>query len=186
MAKLFFRWGSMGAGKSLAIISVAHNYSRIGQKTKVFTTALDDRFGKGVVASRIGVSIPAEIFTPDTVFTPELVGDVSCVLVDESHFLNKRQIIELHKIAAIHKIPVICYGLRTDYMGNAFEGSAALGATADSLEELKSVCQCGRRANFNIRIDSHGKRIRSGEQIHIGGDDSYQQACSTCFYQEDV
>lgn len=173
----------MSAGKSLAIISVAHNYSRIGQKTKVFTAALDDRFGTGVVASRIGVSIPAEVFTPETVFSPQLIGDVDCVLVDESHFLNARQVKELHRIAALHKIPVICYGLRTDFLGNAFEGSAALGVTADSLDELKSVCRCGRRANFNIRIDASGNRVRSGEQIQIGGDDSYQQACSTCFYE---
>lgn len=185
-AKLFYRHGCMGSGKSLALLSVSENYARIGQKVKVYTTAMDNRFGEGVVASRIGISVPAELFNNETVFSIDAVGhDVFAVLVDECQFLNSRQVGELHRIAAIHGKPVLAYGLRSDFRGQAFEGSAALAITADKVEELTTICQCGGRANFNIRLNAEGERVRDGEQIQIG-DAQYRAACSPCFYTEDA
>lgn len=186
-AKLFWRYGSMGAGKSMALLSVAHNYERINLTTKIYTAALDNRFGTAIVASRMGISRPAETFTADTVFDIQSVGSkVACVLVDESQFLSSAQVRQLHQIAAVHGVPVICYGLRTDFKGEAFAGSAALGVLADQIEELKSICDCGRKASFNMRIGSNGQRQRDGAQIEIGGDASYRQRCAVCFYTEDV
>lgn len=180
-AKLIYRHGCMGASKSLQVISVFENYKRIGQKVKVYTTALDNRFGQGVVASRAGLSIPAELFNEDTVFSIDAVGDAAAVLVDECHFLNTRQVRELHQIAALHGKPVMAYGLRSDFRGMAFEGSAALAIQADKCEEIVTVCHCGRRANFNIRLDAAGNRVRDGQQVLIG-DAQYRAVCSTCFY----
>jgi thymidine kinase len=185
MAKLWWRYGSMGAGKSIALISVAHNYERIGQKAAIFTAAIDNRFGTGKVTSRIGVSRDALTFHDNTEFTFDLVGhDVACCLVDEAQFLTIEQVKQLHKIAAINDVPVICFGIRTDFMGNGFEGALALGVMADRIEELKTVCGCGKKATFNIRLDESGKRVRNGEQVQIGGDDTYRQACPVCFYSE--
>ncbi len=174
----------MGAGKSAALLLVAHNYDCIGRASKTFTSALDDRFGVSVVASRMGISRPAEVFTKDTVFDINaLEPGLACVLVDEAQFLTTEQVRQLHRIAAVHGVPVICFGIRTDFLGNAFEGAAALGVIADQIEELKSVCKCGKKASFNIRLDGEGRRVRDGEQIQIGGDSTYQQACAGCFYK---
>jgi thymidine kinase len=174
----------MGAGKSAALLLVAHNYDCIGRTSKTYTSALDDRFGVSVVASRMGISRPAEVFTTETVFDiASLEQGIACVLVDEAQFLTSVQVSQLHRIAALHGVPVICFGLRTDFRGNGFEGSAALGVIADQIEELKSVCKCGKKASFNIRLDSSGQRVRDGEQIQIGGDATYQQACAACFYR---
>ncbi len=185
-SKLFYRHGCMGSGKSLALLAVAENYKRIGQKVKVYTTAMDYRFGEGVVASRAGMSIPAELFNNETVFSIDAVGhDVAAVLVDECQFLTRDQVVALGRIAALHGKPVIAFGLRSDFRGEAFTGSAALAILADKVEELTTICPCGRRANFNIRLDAEGKRVRDGEQIQIG-DAQYRAACSTCFYTEDA
>jgi thymidine kinase len=181
MSKLFWRYGSMASGKSLALLGVAHNYERTGQKAHIYTTAMDNRFGEGVVASRIGISRPAELFTKDTVFSVESLPEGTvCVLVDESQFCTKEQIKQLHKIAALGNIPVIAFGLRSDYRGDGFEGSMALGIYADEITELKSVCDCGKKASFNMRVDSDGNRVREGEQVVIG-DACYVQKCPVCF-----
>jgi thymidine kinase len=185
MAKLFWRYGSMGAGKSVALLSVAYNYERIGQKSVIFTTALDDRFGVGKVASRMGISREAVTFTRDTSFGKSNIPfDTACILVDEAQFLTKMQVQELHKIAQLGSIPVICYGLRTDFQGEAFEGSAALGVLADDMEELKMVCKCGSKATMNIRMNGEGKRVFAGDQVDIGADGKYEASCPACFYKE--
>jgi len=186
MAKLFWRYGSMGAGKTAALLSVAYNYSRIGRAVAIYTAALDNRFGEGVVASRMGTSRPAELFTPCTVFdTANLANDVACVLIDEAQFLSTRQVGELHRMAALGNIPVIAFGLRSDFRGEAFEGAAALATVADEIEELKTVCACGRKATFQIRMDEAGKRVRDGDQVQIGGDAQYRQTCAACFYSDE-
>lgn len=187
VAKLFFRYGSMGAGKSAALLLVAHNYDRIGQKSKTFTSALDNRFGDSLVASRMGISRNAEVFNSNTIFDISTIGEgIRCVLVDEAQFLTTPQVVQLHRLAAVHGVPVICFGLRTDFLGVAFEGSAALGVLADQIEELKSVCACGKKASFNVRFDAEGNRVRDGAQIQIGGEDTYQQACPVCFYGDNL
>jgi thymidine kinase len=177
----------MGAGKSAALLLVAHNYDCIGQQSKTYTSALDDRFGESVVASRMGISRVAHAFNRDTVFDLDTVGEgIRCVLVDEAQFLTTTQVVQLHRLAALHGVPVICFGLRTDFRGVAFEGSAALGVIADQIEELKSVCTCGKKASFNVRFDADGNRVKDGAQIQIGGNATYQQACAACFYGDSL
>lgn len=183
MAKLFFRYSAMGAGKSLALLSVAHNYETLGQKVAIFTSGLDYRDGKGVVSSRIGVRRAAQTFDEATVFGADAFNGVSCVLVDEAQFCTYSQIQQLHRIAALHSIPVICYGLRTDFRGQPFEGSTALAVLADELEELKTVCACGRKASFNVRVNESGERVTDGPQVQIGGDATYRAVCPACFYR---
>lgn len=184
MAKLFWRYGTMSAGKSVALLSVAHNYDENGMAVRIYTSHFDDRFGKGVVASRIGLSRPAELFTKETVFGLGMFSGINCLLVDEAQFLTYEQVVQLHKIASIDSIPVICFGIRTDFLGNGFEGSIALGVLADQIEELKQVCSCGKKATMNIRIDNQGKRIGSGEQVQIGGNECYKPKCPVCFYSD--
>jgi thymidine kinase len=187
MSKLFWRYGAMGSGKSLALIGVAHNYERIGQRAAIFTAKLDTRLAVGVVGSRLGVSRPALTFDEHTRFTPEALSEVicgvSCVLVDEAQFLSRQQVVDLHRLASKHGVPVICYGLRTDFRGHPFEGGAWLGALADVMEELRTVCDCGSRASFNMRVDDQGRRIRDGQQVAIGGDAMYRAKCPDCFYE---
>jgi thymidine kinase len=183
MAKLFWRYGAMAAGKTLALLGVAHNYERLGRSVLIYTAAIDDRYGEGVVGTRLGIQRPARTFTRDTVFAPEdIPADTACILFDEAQFLTRAQVLQLHRLAVLHGFPVICYGLRSDFMGQAFEGAAALATLADQIEELKTVCACGRKASFNIRVDAEGRRIQEGEQIHIGGDAQYIAACPHRFY----
>lgn len=183
MAKLFWRYGAMAAGKTLALLGVAHNYERLGRSVVIYTAQLDDRFGEGVVGTRLGLQRPARTFAPTTVFSAaDLPAGTACLLFDEAQFLTTAQVRQLHQIAVLHGVPVICYGLRTDFLGNGFEGAAALGLLADQVEELKTVCGCGRKASFNIRVDGEGRRVREGEQVQIGGDASYHAACPHQFY----
>lgn len=185
MAKLFWRYGAMAAGKTLALMGVAHNYERLGRSVLIYTARLDDRFGEGMVGTRLGLQRPARTFAPDTVFDArDIPTDTACVLFDEAQFLTTAQVKELHRIAVLHGVPVICYGLRTDFQGNGFEGAAALGLMADQIEELKTVCVCGRKASFNVRVDAEGRRVREGEQVSIGGDAQYHAACPHSFYTD--
>src|SRR5262245_48327927 len=127
MAKLFWRYGAMAAGKTLALLGVAHNYERLGRSVLIYTAQLDDRFGEGMVGTRLGLQRPARTFAPAMVFEPkDIPADTACVLIDEAQFLTPAQVRELHRIAVLHGVPVICYGLRTDFQGNGFEGAAAL------------------------------------------------------------
>ena len=184
-SKLYYRWAAMNAGKSTQLLQVAHNYAERGMGVTIYTSGLDTRSGLGKVGSRLGVSRDAMTFDAATVFCKELVGaDSRCVLVDEAQFLKDAQVRQLHRLAHTEGVPVIAYGLRTDFRGVPFEGSSALLAIADDLEELKTICTCGRKATLNIRIDAEGRRVRDGEQVSIGGNDSYRSVCGRCFYLE--
>lgn len=171
----------MNAGKSTAMLQVAHNYEEQGQAVRLYTAAIDDRFGVGQVTSRLGPQRQVEVFGPDTDFLA-IIPKVACLLIDESQFLSPAQVRQLHQLAQVKGVPVICYGLRTDFRGEPFPGSSYLLALADDLEELKNICSCGKKATMNIRLDQDGKRVKEGEQISIGGNESYRQACGRCFY----
>jgi thymidine kinase len=186
MAKLHFRYAAMNAGKSTALLQVAHNYEERGMKVRLFTAALDTRAGKGVIASRLGIAREAETFGADTEFVRNhLDGDIACLLIDEAQFLTPEQVRQLHRLAHVDGIPVICYGLRSDFRAEAFAGAAALLTLADDIEEMKSVCACGRKATLNLRIDARGQRVREGEQVFIGGNERYRAICPSCFYKDD-
>ncbi|HEY9084494.1 MAG TPA: thymidine kinase [Candidatus Tyrphobacter sp.] len=185
MAKLYFRYSAMNAGKSTALLQVAHNYGEHGKAVWIFTSALDDRYGTGIVTSRLGPQRGAWTYDERDDFYERLVDakEVACVLVDEAQFLTPDQVRQLHRAAHSLGIPVICYGLRSDFLGEPFPGSAYLLTLADSIEELKTVCSCGRKATMNVRIDADGERITQGEQIAIEGEHRYIQVCGSCFYR---
>lgn len=178
----------MNAGKSTALLQVAHNYEENGRRVRIYTSAIDDRGRIGHVSSRLGPQRKVEIFDAQTDFGADLRShrDVSCVLVDEAQFLLPAQVRELHRIAHVWNIPVICYGIRSDFQGEPFPGSAYLLTLADSLEEVKNICNCGKKATMNVRVDERGKRVTQGEQIAIEGSGSgharYVQMCGSCFY----
>jgi thymidine kinase len=171
----------MNAGKSTALLQVAHNYEEQGQKVQLYTAAIDDRYGVGLITSRLGPHRQVDIFDANTNFL-DRAPTVSCVLVDEAQFLSTVQVQQLHQLAQVRGVPVICYGLRSDFRGEPFPGSAFLLALADDIEEIKNICTCGKKATMNIRVDAEGRRIKEGEQVSIGGNESYRQACGRCFY----
>jgi len=184
MAKLYFRFSAMNAGKSTALLQVAHNYEEHGRTVLLFTSALDNRYGVGTVTSRLGPQRNALSFDASLDFYQWLsdAPEVSCVLVDEAQFLTPEQVRQLHRAAHVLGIPVICYGIRSDFQGEPFPGSAYLLTLADSIEELKTICACGKKATMNVRIDASGRRITIGEQIAIEGETRYIQQCAQCFY----
>ena len=185
MSKLYFRYAAMNAGKSTALLQAAYNYEERGMKVRLFTAAHDDRAGNGVISSRLGLQRNADTFGPDTVFSREhLASDVACLLIDEAQFLTPVQVRQLHRLAHTGSVPVLCYGLRGDFRGEPFPGSALLLTLADDLEEMKSVCACGRKAQLNMRIDAQGRRVVQGEQVLIGGNERYRAVCPSCFYSE--
>ncbi len=186
MAKLYFYFASMNAGKSTVLLQSSFNYRERGMATLLFTAALDDRAGVGMIASRIGLSAPAQLFEPGLDLFAAVAdargrGPVDCVLVDEAQFLTKAQVWQLAQVADELGIPVLCYGLRTDFLGQLFEGSATLLAIADVLSEMKAVCHCGRKATMNMRIDSAGRAVTTGQQTEIGGNDRYVALCRRHF-----
>ena len=186
MAKVYFYYSAMNAGKSTVLLQSSYNYQERGMNTLVFAPALDTRFGAGKVTSRIGLSAPARAFsqTDDLLaLTREALEKqpLSCVLVDEAQFLTKAQARQLTDIADTLRIPVLCYGLRTDFQGNLFEGSQWLLAWADNLIELKTVCHCGAKATMVLRLDASGKPAKHGAQIEIGGNDRYVSVCRRHF-----
>ena len=186
MAKLFFRYSAMNAGKSTSLLQIAYNYEEQNQRVQLYTAGIDDRLGVGVISSRLGLQRQAAIFDANTDFWAALQGEQSlaCVLIDESQFLSPEQVRQLHRIAHGRNIPVICFGLRSDFQGQPFPGAAHLLTLADDLEEIKTICGCGRKATMNIRVDDNGQRVREGEQVEIGGNNRYQQVCARCFYAE--
>ena len=181
MAKLYFRYSAMNAGKSTALLQVAHNYEEQGQKVMLYTAAIDNRYGVGHITSRLGPQRQVDVFDAATDFLASAPA-VSCVLVDGAQFMSREQVVQLHQLAQVRGVPVICYGLRSDFRGDPFPGSAYLLALADDIEEIKNICTCGKKATMNIRVDAEGRRIREGEQVSIGGNESYRQACGRCFY----
>jgi thymidine kinase len=185
MAKLYFYYASMNAGKSTNLLQAAFNYAERGMATMLWTAAIDTRDGQGI-ASRIGLEREAHLFTPDTdlwarVDAAHRVGPLACVLVDEAQFLQPEQVWQLARVADEGGIPVLCYGLRTDFRGELFPGSAALLGIADSLVELKAVCHCGRKATMNLRVDADGAAVKAGAQTEIGGNDRYVALCRRHF-----
>lgn len=175
----------MNAGKSTALLQVAHNYEENGRRVRIYTAAIDDRNGIGHVTSRLGPQRKVEMYDSHTNFAEDLRThrDLSCVLVDEAQFLSPDQVRDLHRIAHVWNMPVICYGIRSDFLGEPFPGSSYLLTLADSLEEVKNICSCGRKATMNVRVDSNGKRITTGDQIAIEGTTHrYIQMCGSCFY----
>ena len=186
MAKLYFYYASMNAGKSTNLLQADFNYRERGMATMLFTAAIDDRFAAGTIASRIGLSAPATMFDATTdlaacVRDRHTAAPLACVLVDEAQFLTATQVDQLAALADRHGIPVLAYGLRTDFRGALFEGSARLLALADSLIEIKSVCDCGRKATMNLRVDANGRAIAEGRQTEIGGNDRYVALCRRHF-----
>ncbi len=188
MAKLYFYYSAMNAGKSTALLQAAYNYQERGMKPLMLTPQLNMRDGVGRIASRIGLNATATAFSQtdsliELVRRSHFEAPVACVFVDEAQFLTRRQVQELGEIADDEHIPVLAYGLRTDFLGNLFEGSQHLLAWADVLTEIKTVCHCGRKATMVLRIDGQGKPVRSGEQIKIGGNESYVSVCRRHFKQ---
>jgi thymidine kinase len=173
----------MNAGKSTYLLQVAHNYNENGRDVALFTAGIDGRDGVGVISSRIGLRRDAQCFDQETNFTERLKDvDVACVLIDEAQFLTFEQVRQLHQWVYTHNTPVMCFGIRSDFLGNPFPGSAALLTLADDLEEIRTICACGKRATMNIRTDESGTRVRDGEQVLIGGNSRYRQVCARCFY----
>ena len=222
MAKLYFYYASMNAGKSTVLLQSSFNYRERGMRTLLFTAALDNRSGVGVIASRIGLEAPATPFSAETdlgriiaashagadvaaghagagviagqagagivasqagagVIAGQAGAGIDCVLIDEAQFLTADQVWQLARVCDDLGIPVLCYGLRTDFLGALFPGSAALLAIADVLHEIKSVCVCGRKAIMNLRIDAAGRAVAAGAQTEIGGNDRYVALCRRHF-----
>lgn len=186
MAKLHFYYASMNAGKSTALLQAAFNYAERGMQTMLWTAAVDDRWGPAGIASRIGLRAPAHRFADGTdlwaaVMAQHAQTPLACVAVDEAQFLRADQVWQLARVVDEAAIPVLCYGLRTDFLGNLFEGSAVLLGLADALVELKSVCHCGAKATMNLRVDADGAAVRSGAQTEIGGNDRYVPLCRRHF-----
>jgi thymidine kinase len=186
MAKLYFYYSSMNAGKSTALLQSSYNYKERGMNTLVLAPELDDRFGTGKVASRIGLESEATIFNQED----DLHGIVTraindeplhCVLIDEAQFLTKDQVFQLGEVTDKLNIPVLAYGLRTDFQGEPFEGSKYLLSWSDNLKEIKAICHCGTKATMVIRLDEHGKAVTEGSQVEIGGNDRYISMCRKHF-----
>jgi thymidine kinase len=188
MACLYFYYSAMNAGKTTSLLQTHHNYKEKGMHTLLFTHAMDTRYGPGVITSRIGLQMQATTFDKDFDFFCYAKGakSVACILVDEAQFLMKKQVDQLGDVVDLLNIPVLTYGLRTDFQGNDFEGSQRLLAIADILVELKTVCHCGKKATMNMRIDENGNKISSGEQIEIGGNERYVSVCRKHFKMADA
>lgn len=186
MAKLYFYYSTMNAGKSTMLLQASYNYQERGMETLVMTPAIDTRDGEGQVASRIGITAPATRFnTTDNLFQiiqqASIRTELHCVLIDEAQFLEKAQAKQLSDVTDELDIPVLCYGLRTDFRGELFPGSEQLLAWADDLTELKTICHCGSKANMVLRLDESGNVIKQGAQIKIGGNDQYVSVCRLHF-----
>jgi thymidine kinase len=186
LAKLYFYYASMNAGKSSNLLQAAFNYGERDMRVSLWTAAIDDRPGFGAISSRIGLSSDAHRFDASTDIEGHVLREhgeepLACVLVDEAQFLTRDQAWQLARLADKGGIPVLCYGLRTDFQGELFPGSAALLGIADTLVELKSVCKCGRKATMNLRVDEAGRAVKAGAQTEIGGNDRYVALCRKHF-----
>ncbi|WP_116090286.1 thymidine kinase [Sphingomonas crusticola] len=186
MAKLYFYYASMNAGKSTTLLQADFNYRERGMATMLWTAAIDDRFRAGTITSRIGLEAAANLFATETDLGADILAQhkltpLSCVLVDEAQFLSREQVFQLAGICDQVGIPVLAYGLRTDFQAELFEGSKWLLALADSLHEIKAVCGCGRKATMNLRVDASGRAAREGAQTEIGGNDRYVAMCRRHF-----
>jgi thymidine kinase len=188
MAKLYFYYAAMNAGKSTTLLQADYNYRERGMETMLWTAAHDDRSGSGTIGSRIALSAPAHTYSTEvdlfSAVTDELKKrKLDCILIDEAQFLTRDHVLQLCRISDELNIPVLCYGLRTDFQANLFPGSAALLALADVLVELKAVCECGRKATMNLRVDAEGHAVAAGAQTEIGGNDRYVALCRRHFFE---
>lgn len=182
MAKLYFNYSTMNAGKSTILLQASYNYNERGMETYLLTAKLDHRAGEAVIGSRIGISQPADTYEAgDDLFERirlrQLQGPLACVLVDEAQFLTKEQVWDLARACDDLGVPVMCYGLRVDFQGNLFPGSAALLALADEMREVRTICHCGKKATMVVRQDAEGRVLRDGKQVQIGGNESYVSLC---------
>jgi len=179
MAKLYFYYSAMNAGKSTTLLQSAHNYRERGMRVAILTPRLDNRAGDGVVASRIGLRSDAIAFAHEADLEKLIARDIaalgklSCVLVDEAQFLSRAQVWQLSEVVDKLRIPVLCYGLRTDFRGELFEGSQYLLAWADEMQEIKTICHSGKKAIMNVRVDAQGHAVQDGPQVEIGGNERY-------------
>ncbi len=180
--QLYFYYGAMNAGKSTTLLQASFNYRERGMRTMLWTAAVDDRSGAGRIGSRIGLEAEAHMFAPDTdLFLAVKAAPPDCVLVDEAQFLTSAQVDQLAAVVDRLDVPVLAYGLRTDFQGQLFPGSQRLLAIADKLVELKAVCSCGRKATMNLRVDAEGRVVQDGAQTEIGGNDRYVAVCRRHF-----
>lgn len=180
MAQLYFYYSAMNAGKSTALLQSAYNYRERGMVARLLTARIDDRYGPGIIRSRIGLEEKADCFDADTdliAWYREQPGHTDCILVDEAQFLTRAQVNQLADLVDACRVPVLCYGIRTDFSGELFPGSERLLALADKLNELKTVCHCGRKAIMVVRLDENGQAIAEGDQVVIGGNDRYVSMC---------
>ena len=182
MAKLYFHYSTMNAGKTTGLLQAAFNYRERGMEVLLFTAALDDRFGEGRIASRIGLQSDAHLFNPEEDLFARVKGlsevqEIACVFFDEAQFLSYDQVWQLAKVVDELKIPVMAYGIRTDFQGKLFPGCQALMAIADHLREVKTICFCGRKATMVVRTTEEGRAVTQGEQVEVGGNDRYIPLC---------
>lgn len=182
MAQVYFYYSAMNAGKSTSLLQSSYNYNERGMDTLLLKSAVDQRAGASTIASRIGLKSECHEFTGETnlreyIFNIHSQKGLACVFVDECQFLTKTQVQQICSIADELEIPVLCYGLRTDFRGKLFEGSRALLALADRIHELKTICHCGRKATMNLRMGADGKAVKEGAQVEIGGNERYVALC---------
>lgn len=189
MAKLYFHYSTMNAGKSTVLLQAAHNYQERGMKTFLLTADLDKRAGDGRIASRIGIGKEAATFTPDTdliktIETRLAEAPCACIFIDEAQFLTKDQVWQLARAVDDLNVPIMCYGLRVDFRGELFPGSAALLALADEMREVRTICHCGKKATMVVRRGPDGKALREGAQVQIGGNETYVSLCRRHWREE--
>ena len=182
MAKLYFHYSTMNAGKSTLLLQASHNYREGGMDTYLITAQFDNRAGEARIGSRIGIGCEADTFAPDEDMFAKLaarlaLGRVACVFIDEAQFLSKDQVWQLARAVDDLRVPVMCYGLRVDFQGNLFPGSAALLAWADEMREVRTICHCGKKAGMVVRKGPDGRALKDGDQVVIGGNETYQSLC---------
>jgi thymidine kinase len=182
MSKLYFNYSTMNAGKSTILLQAAHNYAERGMDTYLITARFDGRAGEGKIASRIGIGMPADTFDASSdlfemIRNRMAQGDIACVLIDEAQFLSSAQVWQLARAADDLHVPVMCYGLRVDFLGNLFPGSATLLALADDMREVRTICHCGKKATMVVRQAADGSVATAGDQVQIGGNETYISLC---------
>ena len=183
MAKLYFKYGAMGSSKSAQALITQFNYEELGMKVWLIKPSIDDRDGKNIIRSRIGLQREAQVITPEEniLETFSKLSDIDVIIADEAQFFTPAQIDQLRTIVDDEDLPVLCFGLRTDFLTHFFPGAQRLMELADSLTEIKTVCACGRKATVNARIDANGRIVTEGGQILLGGNDSYVAMCHKCW-----
>lgn len=191
MAQLYYRYSTMNAGKSIELIKVAYNYEERGKHVITLSPSVDNRYGVGKITSRIGISREAIVINSDTdlvalYLEEEAKEHIDCILMDECQFLKKHQVIQLARIVDEYGCPVMCYGLKNDFRNELFEGSHYLLVYADKIEEIKTICHCGRKATMVARVDGEGNMIREGAQLVIGGNDMYVSLCRKHYMAGDL